>query len=122
MATTMNLINPAAALVVTASEPNHLWDLVLGNEQLLLDRVAPLVRNQSVTLDLTWVERIDAAGIAALVELYRTAHTAGHHFTVVNAMPHVAQILALVGLDRYLMSHNAVCTSHCGFLRERTAA
>ena len=37
------------------------------DEQRLLERVAPLVRRQCVTLDLGSVERIDAAGIAALI-------------------------------------------------------
>jgi anti-anti-sigma regulatory factor len=60
-----------------------------------------------VTLDLTHVERIDAAGIAALISLYWCADAAGNRFTVVNASAHVAEILALVGLDRILLSRNA---------------
>ncbi len=68
------------------------------------------------------MERIDAAGIAALVTLYANACQAGHSFTVSNAQPHVAKILALVGLDRILMSQNAVQISHSGAELQRSAA
>ena len=88
--------------------PGDLHELVRGQEQELVDRLTPLVRRQSVTLDLTHVERIDAAGIAALISLYGCAHTAGNDFAVVNASARVAEILALVGLDRILISHDAV--------------
>jgi anti-anti-sigma factor len=87
---------------------DDLSELVRGQEQSLLERMAPVVRRQTVTLDLGRVERIDAAGIAALISLYGCARDAGHHFTVTNATPRVAGILALVGLDRILVSHNAV--------------
>jgi len=99
-------------------EPNRLTqvtgltELVRGNEQILLAQLAPLVRRQNLTLDLYMVERIDAAGIAALIALYAGAHEAGYRFTVANPSPHVAEILALVGLERILISHNAVINSH----------
>ena len=96
-----------------AIEASNMTELVRGSEQRLLDRVGPLVRRQSITLDLGSVERIDAAGIAALISLYGSAREAGHRFTVTNASPRVAQILALVGLERILLSQNAVQTSHC---------
>jgi anti-anti-sigma factor len=97
-----------------AFEASELTELVRGNEQRLLERVAPLVRLQCVSLDLGSVERIDAAGIAALISLYGSACDAGHRFTVSNATPRVVQILALVGLDRILLSHNTRHTAHCG--------
>jgi anti-anti-sigma factor len=84
--------------------------------------MGPLVSRQSIALDLTPVERIDAAGIAALVTLYTNACQAGHSFTVSNAQPHVARILALVGLDRILMSQNAVQSSQSGPRLQRSAA
>ncbi|MGO9435389.1 MAG: STAS domain-containing protein [Terracidiphilus sp.] len=88
--------------------PGDLHELVRGQEHDLVSRLAPLVRSQSVTLDLAHVERIDAAGIAALISLYGCAHAAGNEFAVVNASARVAEILALVGLDRILISQNAV--------------
>jgi anti-anti-sigma factor len=100
-------------------EPNRLTqvaglaELVRGNEQILLAQLSPLVRRQDMTLDLCAVERIDAAGIAALIALYAAAREAGYRFTVANPSPHVAEILTLVGLERILVSHNAVINSHC---------
>ena len=57
-------------------------------------------------LDLGRVERIDAAGIAALITLYRAACEAGQCFGVTNPTPHVREILELVGLDRFLLFDN----------------
>jgi anti-anti-sigma factor len=88
--------------------PGDLHELVRGQEQDIVTRLTPLVRRQSVILDLKHVERIDAAGIAALVSLYGCAHNAGNDFSVVNASTRVAEILALVGLDRILISHPEV--------------
>jgi anti-anti-sigma factor len=91
--------------------PTELAELVRGSEQALLARFAPLVRRQSVTLDMSSIERIDAAGIAALISLYVGARDAGHSFTVVNPSPHIAEILALVGLERILLSRNLTAKS-----------
>ncbi|HUB29547.1 MAG TPA: STAS domain-containing protein [Terracidiphilus sp.] len=88
--------------------PGDLHELVRGQEHDLVDRLAPLVRRQGITLDLCRVERIDAAGISALISLYGMAQTAGNEFSVVNASARVAEILGLVGLDRILISQNAV--------------
>jgi|HubBroStandDraft_5_1064220.scaffolds.fasta_scaffold734084_1 anti-anti-sigma factor len=82
-------------------------ELVRGQEDKLLERLTPVVRDQSVTLDLAKVERIDAAGITALITLYRLASEAGHSFAVANASPRVEEILGLVGLERILASQNA---------------
>ena len=111
--------NETVNLAIKASP---LTELVRGNEQRLLDRFAPLVRHQCVSLDLGSVERIDAAGIAALISLYGSARDAGHHFNVSNVSPRVAQILALVGLERILSSHNTVHSSHCASRILLTAA
>ena len=92
---------------VEASRTCELSELVRGSEQRLVEEMTPVVRSQSVSLDMRRVERIDAAGIAALISLYRSAHEAGHRFSVANAAPHVAELLGLVGLDGILMSHNA---------------
>ena len=88
----------------------------------LIERLGPLVLVQSVTLEMGSVERIDAAGIAALVVLYQNAQAAGHRFRVSNVPARVEQILAMVGLERYLGSHTAVQVSPCGHHGERPAA
>jgi anti-anti-sigma factor len=83
--------------------PCDMTELVRGQEEQFVDRMAPLVRQQSVALDLDRVERIDAAGIAALISLYGAARDAGHAFGVANPSAHVREILSLVGLDRILL-------------------
>jgi anti-anti-sigma factor len=85
----------------------ELTELVKGNECRLVDEITPIVQRRSVWLDLARVERIDAAGITALISLYRTAREAGNCFRIANLKPHVAEVLALVGVDRILVSHNA---------------
>jgi len=106
-------------LTVTWSPFN---ELVRGQDRNLLESVGPLVRQQNIALDLSGVERIDAAGISALISLYASAGAAGHSFSVSNPSPRVAHILALVGLEQILVSHNAVLESHSGSFLGRTAA
>ena len=107
--------HPFAELVATAPAANQtefiLSDLVRGQDRRMLDRLVPLVCRQSLSLDLSSVQRIDAAGIAALITLYRAAQEAGNSFTVSNSSPRVAKTLALVGLDRILLYRNAAIKS-----------
>ena len=125
---TSTISNPMDKAIIPASELTglielpELTELVRGNELGLLERFTPLVRRQSLTLDLSCVRRIDAAGVAALISLHANAYEAGHCFNIVNPTPHVAEILSLVGLDRILLSHNAEKRSHSGHCYERTAA
>ncbi|MGH9607574.1 MAG: STAS domain-containing protein [Terracidiphilus sp.] len=97
-------------------------ELVRGEEARLVEHLAPMVRRQSLTLDLGPVERIDAAGIAALITLYCDACKAGHRFSVANPSPHVAEILGIVGLDRILVSQDADEEVHCGAELAQSAA
>lgn len=117
--------NPISMAIFPAAGQNErtgLTELVRGSEQALLARLSPLVREQSVNLDMSSVERIDAAGIAVLISLHAAAHEAGQRFSVSNLSPHVAEILALVGLERILASHNVIANSHSGPRIVRTAA
>ncbi len=107
---------------VEAGKPCDLTELVRGCDRRLIDEMTPLVRRQSVSLDLRSVERIDAAGIAALIWLYRIAHESGHGFSVSNASPRVRELLTLVGLDRLILSHDAGRASHSGPLPAQNAA
>ena len=86
--------------------PGNMHELVRGQEQYLIEIMEPIVRRQSVMLDLKKIDRIDAAGIAALISLYGSAHAAGHEFTIVNASRRVEEILTLVGLDRILIAQD----------------
>ncbi len=83
----------------------EITELVRGNEQILLDRLMPVVREQNISLDLRAVTRIDAAGLAALITLYAEACKAGHSLTVSQPSRHVREILELVGLDKILVAH-----------------
>lgn len=94
------LNNTNGAMVVA---PCGLTELVRGYDRELIEEMTPVVRNQSVALDLKKVDRIDAAGISALISLYGQARDAGHSFAVANPTSHVKEILALVGLDRILL-------------------
>jgi len=87
--------------------PMGIRSLVRGAETELLEEIMPLVRRQSVWLDLSRVERIDAAGLAALIALYRVACEGGRCFGVTDPAPHVREILSLVGLDKFLMNEDS---------------
>jgi anti-anti-sigma factor len=119
---TIAMCEPMATLTIKALEPAELSELVRGQDQVLLQHVGPLVRERSVTLDLASVERIDAAGITALVALYRSARESGHCFSVTNVSARVAQILTVVGLDRFLISHDVIQSPHSGPVMRRPAA
>lgn len=97
-------------------------EIVRGCERCLVDEMTPIVRRQDVSLDMTAVERIDAAGIAALISLYRLAEESGHSFSVLNVAPHVHELLTLVGLERILVSHNANLSANSGCRMTQTAA
>lgn len=93
-----------ATRLVEAGERGETVELVRGREQMLLDRLTPMVQRESVALDLGSVERIDAAGLAALITLYCDACKAGHTFSVARPGRHVREILRVVGLDRILLA------------------
>ena len=92
------------AIVRIASETT---EIVRGQEDRFLEQLDPIVRDNSVELDLSPVERIDAAGIAALIRLYCDAVQAGRRFTITNPRRHVRELLAIVGIDRVLMADSA---------------
>lgn len=100
-----NRNSPTAAY--ESIRPGEITELVRGSEQLILERFLPLVRQQSIVLDLCSVTRIDAAGLAALITLYAEACKSGHSLTVSHLTRHVREILALVGVDRLLESSEA---------------
>jgi anti-anti-sigma factor len=117
-----NHCNTIVTIGLGVGQPGHLTELVRGDDQRLVERMTPLVRRRCVSLDLTPVERIDAAGIAALITLYTNACQAGHKFTISNASPRVLELLSLVGLDRILLAKNGGATTPTCPERELTAA
>jgi anti-anti-sigma factor len=114
-------------MMIKAFEPAECVELARGplvRDQIagLMERLSPLVREHDVALDLTSVDRIDAAGITALVALFRGARETGHRFWLTNVPARVAQTLSVVGLDGILFSRNAVRKSQCGPRMRRPAA
>jgi anti-anti-sigma factor len=98
----MSLMELGKRVAMATEMGDVMTELVRGQEEKLLARLEPLVRSRSVTLDMSHVERIDAAGIAALIRLYRLAAETGHSFAVSHPSPRVEEILSLVGLERLL--------------------
>jgi anti-anti-sigma factor len=88
--------------------PADFIELVRGNDARFIAQFTPLVHECNVTIDMTAVHRIDAAGIAALISLYGYAREAGNTFHVSNVHPRVEEILQLVGLDHILVTDDAV--------------
>lgn len=117
----MNAIQNATNETMVAA-PGGLTELIRGNDQWLVERIAPLFHEYSVSLDLSCVQRIDAAGIAALIKLYAQAREEGRHFSVCNASSRVVEILKLVGLEPILIYHDVVLHPHSGCTFQRPAA
>ena len=83
--------------------PEGMTELVRGSDQRLVWQVEPMVRDKDIILNCQNIERIDAAGIAALISLYGSAISAGHSFHVCNVKAHVQEVLSIVGLERILV-------------------
>jgi anti-anti-sigma factor len=114
--------NTMSCTEIPPVEAGEITEIVRGNEATLLERFMPMVRRQCVTLNLAAVTRIDAAGLAALITLYCDARQSGHDFKISNPSHHVAEILAVVGLDKLLVSHQADGFSGFGTPAPATAA
>lgn len=116
---TSAILNPMETAFLSTTE---LTELVRGQDHLLVAGLWPVVCRQNVTLDLSSVQRIDAAGIAALISLYAGARDAGHRFAVSNPSARVGAILKLVGLDGILVSHHMNRKPQSGPCCEQSAA
>ncbi|HEY9126874.1 MAG TPA: STAS domain-containing protein [Acidobacteriaceae bacterium] len=82
-------------------------ELVRGCEVEVLEELMPRVKCESLALDLSGVDRIDAAGIAALIRLYCGASAAGTEFSVVAPSARVRAMLRTVGLETVLIADGA---------------
>jgi anti-anti-sigma factor len=88
--------------------------LVRGHEQSLLDELLPLVAKNDVALSLERVQKIDAAGLGALVTIYRLAREVGHTFRLIKPSRIVRGVICAVGLESALMYHNVNREPHSG--------
>jgi len=82
--------------------------LIRGCEEAFLAEMEARAMAEDLELDLGQVERIDAAGIGALVKLRGVALAAGRRLSITSASRRAAEILHLVGLDSAFQSRNAV--------------
>lgn len=55
-----------------------------------------------VTLELSELTMCDSTGLGALVRLYRQAEAAGLPFRLRDPRPHVADLLAMTGIDKVI--------------------
>lgn len=83
-------------------------ELVRGTSDQFVEALLPRVQREATALDLSKVERIDAAGIAALITLYCSAVEAGHEFYVVDPSVRVLELLRLVGLESILLPQSGI--------------
>ena len=116
------ILEPSAILKFQTAEFAEMRELMREESESLLERLGSLVLDRNVMLDLSGVEKIDAAGISALLALYNRAREAGNRFSLVNVPERVAEILGVVGLERLLVSHNPVQSSQYGSGLHRSAA
>jgi anti-sigma B factor antagonist len=61
-----------------------------------------LDEGQGVTLELSELSMCDSTGLGALVRLYRQAAAAGLSFRLRDPRPHVADLLAMTGIDKVI--------------------
>jgi anti-anti-sigma factor len=73
--------------------------LVRGQEQPLLSLAMPALEKGDLTLDMSQVQMVDAAGLGMLVVLHHCAAQSGHRLRLLNPGPRVAQLLSLTRLD-----------------------
>jgi len=93
--------------VRTVAVPGDMTELVRGKEIGLLELLEPLVRSENISLDMSGVERVDAAGLSVLIRLYCDATKAGREFRVAHPGRHVREVLGVVWLDRLLFGQEA---------------
>jgi anti-anti-sigma factor len=97
-------LNLASASNSPSAEIAVNCELVRGTEAQVIEVLMPRVKRESVALNLAGVERIDAAGIAALITLYCTSVESGNEFIVTDPSPHVLELLRIVGLESILVA------------------
>jgi anti-anti-sigma factor len=103
---TQPLLNPSSDACEGTAWLECPQKLIRGQEDRLLMLALPLVEKCGLTLDMSQVGELDAAGIGTLVFLWQCAERAGRPFALVNPSRRVLQLLALVHLDDILIDHH----------------
>jgi anti-sigma B factor antagonist len=76
----------------------------IGTAPQLEDAVATqLGRSRAVVVDLAGVEMCDSTGLAVLVRMHRRAQADGTGFALRAPRRHVADILAMTGIDKAIV-------------------
>ena len=76
--------------------------VVMGVESETLRGIATCRPEQHISLDLSRVNGIDAAGLGLLVELHRRIEGRSARLTIANPSPRAHKLIALTNLDRVL--------------------
>jgi len=76
--------------------------VVFGVESKTLRRITTSRREPHISLDLSRVDGIDAAGLGLLVELHRWTQRHRSRLTIANPSPRAHKLIALTSLDRVL--------------------
>lgn len=102
-------LNTSRELPCPVTEVAATGKLIRGCESAFVDQLLPRAQKESLQLNLSAVSQMDAAGIAALVALYRASSESGHQLSVVQPSEHVHELLHLVGLEHLLITENDPC-------------
>jgi anti-anti-sigma factor len=97
------LLNPSSAACEGTAWLECPSKLIRGEEDRLLVLALPMLEECGLTLDMSKVREMDAAGIGTLVFLWQCAERADKPFALVNPSRRVMQLLALVHLDDILI-------------------
>jgi len=97
------LLNPSSTACEGTAWLECPSKLIRGHEDRLLTLALPLVEKCGLTLDMSHVAELDAAGIGTLVFLWQCAERANKPFALVQPSLRVIQLLALVHLDDILI-------------------
>ncbi len=108
-------VPPAVTLVCSGR-------LVLGVEAETLRCMATSRPECNVSLELSRVHSIDAAGLGLLVELHHWTRQRAASLTIANPSPTAYRLLALTSLDRVLhITGSDVASRECDEWRTMTA-
>ena len=96
--------------------------LIRGCEASFLAELESRAVDSDLELDLGQVERIDAAGIGALLHLRALADQAGRRLSISSASRRATEVIRLVGLESVFMSHIVKPVAQCEATRFHPAA
>lgn len=98
----------SALNLVTATEGGRLIVAATGSLDIAtVDQLEGAVGEQladghAVVVDLSGLSVCDSTGLGAMVRLYRRARSAGQPFVLRNPRQHVAEVLAMTGIDKII--------------------